>query len=219
MIEFKQWDAYWNNFNNGDEALFQDASLPRDTFWFKIKNWIQTQKLDFWSWVSNFYLDQITALWGKEIAWQSGSLVPEIIPLWSWTSWYDKLPFSTYWVDLATVEKKKWRSYTKWNLTWRYTNTWWIVIPATWSYIIKYYWEVYFDPNIWQTSFIVALADPDGEMYDFESKVNATNPDMAWWITIQDFRAWEELYLVGKHASASWKKALYLWTVIIFKLS
>ena len=37
---------FWNDFNNGDEALFQDANLPRDDFKFKIQHWIQATKQD-----------------------------------------------------------------------------------------------------------------------------------------------------------------------------
>lgn len=35
---------YWNEFNNGDEALFQDANRPRDDEKFKIRPWLQSDK-------------------------------------------------------------------------------------------------------------------------------------------------------------------------------
>ena len=35
---------FWNNFNNGDEALFQDANRPRDNDKFKIRPWLQSNK-------------------------------------------------------------------------------------------------------------------------------------------------------------------------------
>ena len=38
---------FWNDFNNGDEALFQDANRPRDNDKFKIKPWLQSDKWDF----------------------------------------------------------------------------------------------------------------------------------------------------------------------------
>ena len=38
---------YWNDFNNWDEALFQDANRPRDNDKFKIKPWLQSDKRDF----------------------------------------------------------------------------------------------------------------------------------------------------------------------------
>lgn len=37
---------FWNDFNNGDEALFEDAGLPRDSNKFKIQQWIQARKQD-----------------------------------------------------------------------------------------------------------------------------------------------------------------------------
>jgi len=40
---------FWNDFNNGDEALFQDANRPRDNDMFKIQPWLQSWK---WKWRS-----------------------------------------------------------------------------------------------------------------------------------------------------------------------
>ena len=217
IANFKQWDSYWNNFNNGDEALFQDASLPRDTFWFKIKNWIQTSKLDFWSWVSGFYLDQVSAIWGKEIAWAS-QLIDTIIPLGLWTKALKWLPFSTYWTSLeALIWDGNWW-YTRWNLNRRISKDWWIIIPTSWSYFIDFYWEVYFDSTQWQTSYMITLFKWN-EPRSRESKVNASNPDSAWKTTLMDLKSWYIVYLGWAHASASWKKALYIWWVTIFKLS
>ena len=224
------WNSEWTgkydlwNYVNSDEAMLDDSTRPRDKFWFRLTPWKQLNKLDFWTSVKNFYLDQITAIWGKEITWISGALVPDIIPLWSWTSWYDTLPFSTYWMDVNDVKKTKWNSYTKWGLSRKYSDKWWIIIPTTWSYIIKYYSEVRFDSTQWTTTFIVALSnwvytENWLQMYDYQSKQNVSNPDKAWWMTIQDLKAWEELYLAWMHSSGSWKKALYMWTIIIFKLS
>ena len=38
------WKQYWNDFNNGDEALFQDANRPRDNDKFRIRPWLQSDK-------------------------------------------------------------------------------------------------------------------------------------------------------------------------------
>ena len=35
---------FWNDFNNGDEWLFQDANRPRDNDKFKIRPWLQSDK-------------------------------------------------------------------------------------------------------------------------------------------------------------------------------
>lgn len=61
---------YWNDFNNGDEALFQDANRPRDDDKFKIRAGVQTQKNDLRtanSWIAAQWIFQ----WGKVQAWQS----------------------------------------------------------------------------------------------------------------------------------------------------
>ena len=42
---------FWNDFNNGDEGLFQDANRPRDNDKFKIKPWLQSDKWD-WRWTN-----------------------------------------------------------------------------------------------------------------------------------------------------------------------
>lgn len=206
-------ESRWNNFNNWDEALFEDSQRPRDSYGFKIQPWMQSNKLDFWSQVKNFYLDQITAVWGKEITWAS-TLVSTVIPL----KWLDNLPFSTYSVSQSDIDKK-WKTYTKWSLAWKVNDKWGIVIPAPWSYMINFYAEVYFDPAIWQTSFLVSLLNENNDVYYMDAKVASVNPDVAWSITLQDLKQWDELYLGWSHASASWKKALYIGTVTIFKLS
>ena len=41
------WKQFWNDFNNGDEALFQDANRPRDNNRFKITPWMQAER---WDW-------------------------------------------------------------------------------------------------------------------------------------------------------------------------
>ena len=207
------------NYINPDEALLQDKNRPRDEYWFKIRHWMNTDRIDFWISVKNFYLDQITAIWGKEITWVSGSLIDDVIPLRNWTSWYSQLPLSNYWLSQKLVEEMKGSTYIKWNLKWKINEEGWIIVPSSWTYLIDFYAEVYFDPNQWQTSFMVSLLNDDKIPYARESKVNATNPDVAWKITLQDLEEWSILYLWWKHASASWKKALYLWTLTIVKLS
>ena len=42
---------YWNDFNNWDEALFQDANRPRDNDKFKLRPWLQSDKWD-WRWTN-----------------------------------------------------------------------------------------------------------------------------------------------------------------------
>jgi len=219
MIEFKQWDAYWNNFNNWDEALLSDSNRPRDEFGLRINPWRQMDKWDFASTTKNFYLDQITAIWWKEITWVSWDLVHVVIPLWFWTDFYKDLPLSTYWIDINDALSIKWGTYVKWKLSWSFTEDWGIIIPASWSYSINYYSEVWFDATQWQTVFSVAVLNKEKNIYYKDAKITATNPDNTGTTILQDLKQWDVVYLAGIHSSTSWKKALYIWTVTIFKLS
>lgn len=49
---------YWNDFNNWDEALFQDANRPRDEDKFKIQPWLQSWKRDRRTANKNIYMAQ-----------------------------------------------------------------------------------------------------------------------------------------------------------------
>ena len=38
---------FWNNFNNGDDAVFGDSNRPRDENGFKLRPWLQGDKWSF----------------------------------------------------------------------------------------------------------------------------------------------------------------------------
>ena len=54
---------FWNDFNNWDEALFQDASRPRDDFKFKIQHWLQANKQDWRTANKNINMAQALVKW------------------------------------------------------------------------------------------------------------------------------------------------------------
>ena len=64
---------FWNEFNNGDEALFQDANRPRDNDKFKIQPWLQSWK---WKWRAT---NKDTWLPVHQYIWVT------VAPTWSWT--------------------------------------------------------------------------------------------------------------------------------------
>lgn len=66
---------YWNEFNNWDEALFEDAVLPRDSYKFKIKQGIQTQKNDLRT-ANSGIAAQGTFFGVKSQAWQTNVTDP-----------------------------------------------------------------------------------------------------------------------------------------------
>ena len=57
------WKQYWNDFNNWDEALFQDASRPRDNDKFKIRPWLQSDKWDWRDTNKNTWLPVHQYVW------------------------------------------------------------------------------------------------------------------------------------------------------------
>ena len=70
---------FWNDFNNGDEALFEDAGLPRDSNKFKIQQWIQARKQDLRtanSWIAAQGLFKGAKLqsWQSVITWNTAKM-------------------------------------------------------------------------------------------------------------------------------------------------
>lgn len=60
---------YWNDFNNWDEGLFQDANRPRDEDKFKLRPWLQSDK---WKWRDankDTDFSHIMIKWGCTVAW------------------------------------------------------------------------------------------------------------------------------------------------------
>lgn len=65
---------YWNDFNNWDEALFQDASRPRDSNMFKVRPWLQSDKWKQRETNKDIYVDAAELhWWGQTLAWSGGS--------------------------------------------------------------------------------------------------------------------------------------------------
>lgn len=93
---------FWNDFNNGDEALFQDANRPRDNDKFKIRPWLQSDK---WDWRGS----------NKNIS-MAQALVRCIVknPSWTFTTPY----FKTEYADNEF-------SFIVW-----YTPNWWETITS-----------------------------------------------------------------------------------------
>lgn len=101
--------SWWNNFNNGDEALFQDAPRPRDSHWFKIQPWMQSDK---WWWKDSMwdaYLRQLLIKWPKFVTWIS-----------DWNAvWWNPVEFKEEWTaaDIDWVMGYHyWTSNANWYL-------------------------------------------------------------------------------------------------------
>lgn len=130
---------FWNEFNNWDEGLFQDASRPRDWDKFKVLQGINTRKQDLRT-ANSWIAAQATFRSITMLAWQ-----PSII----WTTPYMKNKFSAS--DISEIEgfvNTSWYWYGDLNAVaadlWSviigrpYANTkdWDIVIGKWWVYAI-----------------------------------------------------------------------------------
>lgn len=231
MIEYKQWDAYWNNFNNGDEALFQDASLPRDTFWFKIRNWIQTQKQDWRTSTNNRYLDQCIVRWARTITWSNDYYYANA---WYQINLYMDLKgkinipnYTKYDWNVITSDdiEKSYETYTKWSLGWQ-CKDWRLIIPEDWSYFINYYVEfLYSNQHILTDSYKnLAILSSFNKNWAFLWAYHLWNmprlntQDNCGSTTLQDLKKWEQLWIMTMHSKNN-EVTLVAWTLIIMKLS
>ena len=76
---------FWNDFNNGDEALFEDAGLPRDSNKFKIQAWVQAQKLNWKKQNTNTDATQFHVYWFSLQQWYAPSSSASSLYWWTAT--------------------------------------------------------------------------------------------------------------------------------------
>lgn len=124
---------FWNDFNNWDEALFQDANRPRDDNMFMIKSWIQARKQDLRT-ANSWIAAQGTFYGAKLQGWQQ--YLTDIDGNWLFNTAYMKDTYtesdvSSIWIvkakDLSSVIL--WKPYV--NATW-----WDIVIGKSGIYAV-----------------------------------------------------------------------------------
>ena len=136
---------FWNDFNNGDEALFQDADRPRDNDKFKLQQWIQARKQDLRtanSWIAaqgtfywvkvqsgQTYLTDSDGNWLFNKAYLRNSYTASDI---SEIDWYT----TAWWYVYNASNEANW---LKAIILWRpYVNAadWDVVIGRTWVYAV-----------------------------------------------------------------------------------
>lgn len=104
---------FWNDFNNGDEWLFQDVNRPRDNNKFKIRPWLQSDK---WK--------QRDA--NKDIYTEAASFIGQSTKTaGAWSNIPDDC-------TIATLTEK----YKAWN-PWCIIKDWNLVIQQSWTYILQ----------------------------------------------------------------------------------
>lgn len=136
---------FWNDFNNGDEALFQDASLPRDDFMFKIQHWLQANKQDWRTANKNINMAQaLVRCIVKNPSWTytTPSFKTEYADNdFSFIVWYTP----NWWTAITSEQASQLARESKIQ-TWQWdaciaVNNWNVIIQKSWTYIIEAFAE------------------------------------------------------------------------------
>lgn len=149
---------FWNDFNNGDEALFQDANRPRDNDKFKIRPWLQSDKWkrretnkDTWLPVHQYvwvavapsatwtYFTRVSDSWTKQQIEECCSWYSSIISWWNVQGWTAESLANdinnhaqAFWSSLAYTKSKKVSLFGDANIeTLCMANNGWYMVWAT----------------------------------------------------------------------------------------
>lgn len=165
---------FWNDFNNWDEGVFQDASRPRDYDKFKLRPWLQSDKWDWRSANKNTDFSYTMLKWWGEVAWTAAGkqliwTVPTLQETWT-QSELDSLWINPIFTQDVTPEKmkmewagnpyvmvKKWPiTYQTWDWgTWfttETTTTTYYEITKSWLYSINCWGKFWFDLNYYDST-------------------------------------------------------------------
>ena len=170
---------FWNDFNNGDEALFQDASLPRDDFKFKIQHWLQTDKQDWRTANKNISMAQAmvkcivmnnswtfsTPYFKTKYNNSDFSFVVWYTPKW-WS------PITSEQASILAKDSNIQSGYWDACITVENGN---IVIRKTWTYIIEAFAEF-----LYPTAYNPAISYQYIEYVELKTYVNNSWRDVLW---------------------------------------
>jgi hypothetical protein len=159
---------FWNNFNNGDDAVFGDSNRPRDENGFKLRPWLQGDKWSFRDVNKKTNFSDINIKWWSDIAttpvWQDVKMeIPTIKKTWNWKddwvsigypSWYrdpEAAAMDAYSNELHNDPQYK---LVEWDFAYHHTttetktkHTVCIEIVETWLYYVESFWQFYFSYN------------------------------------------------------------------------
>ena len=216
------WKQYWNEFNNWDEALFQDANRPRDEDKFKLRPWLQSDKWD-WRWSNkniSTFAAQLMVWWMKKVS-TATTLNPDdyIRPYLreqctvsdlsefngyrdaAWTTW-GNTELTTYAKILSQeLYGNPWCIIKDWNI--QITESWTFIIQAFAQFLFPYWYST---SNSYQyKEFVVLLQLKDGEWTPLNKnqwRACSTSDQIltwqAWW-----FKAWDILNVWMAHTYGS----------------
>lgn len=187
------WKQRWNDFNNWDEALFQDANRPRDNDKFKIKPWLQSDKWDFRSSNKNINTKATELKCHAAITASSGT---------------------TYLYPSKLIEDEK--IWDPWCII---SEDWKIEIVEDGTYIIQALCQFRFDstPNYWYTAienlallkkidgaFVIQAKSQGGVCANTSEHIDQLSVLYTWW-----FAKWTVLTIWACHTYLGGSITLY----------
>ena len=235
---------YWNEFNNWDEALFQDANRPRDDDMFKLRPWLQSDK---WKWRDtnkDTDFSFIMIKWGtavpwtwswKQLLWKVPKLQKKwtdselsIFPSWAWVSprtlnmeqeWDPSVIVNTGEITYQTGDG--WTGFTTEKI-----NTSYFEIAKTWLYYICCYGVFYFDINYYDSNnsyqykeWVWFAQNDNGVFMPFDrTQARACgNGDILKFIQVSWLPKWDQILPMVAHSFTSWTNVV-LWAMSVIRL-
>ena len=234
------WKQYWNEFNNWDEGLFQDANRPRDEDKFKLRPWLQSDKWKFreankdtwlpihqYMWVTVMptatwkYFTRVSDSWTEQQIKDCCSWYSSIIWWWNvqgWTAASLANDFNskkqTYWGSLAYTKSMQVSSFGDANIDTLYMG-------KNWTYMI---WaNVMLSPETafwtWSQFMLYTMTSINNQetAAHFSSKLTALNNSEILDSTVMwNISQWESYYWAGQQKTG--KNCLAVLTVTILQL-
>lgn len=236
---------YWNDFNNWDEALFQDANRPRDNDKFKLRPWLQSWK---WKWrTANKDTDfsHVMIKWYSQVEWTAANTqlkraVPTLKAKWT-ESEINSAPsiFGSLGLEYWQIENnwnpfvllKSWEiKYATWDgwvwLTTKATTTDYFEIAESWLYCITIFGAFYFDTSYYDSSTgyqykeWVWIAQPVDWVFTTTDRTQARavwNGDNVRLMQIWWYPKWSQIVPIVAHSLTSWTNYVY-WAMSVVRL-
>ena len=222
---------FWNDFNNGDEWVFQDANRPRDNDKFKLQPWLQSWKWD-WRWTNkNTDFSHVFIKGFSQVPWTSANTTLKRTPLKLQSKWTESeissIPEWTRW-DLYAwqIEKqnnpfviiKEWTlTYSTWDgSTWYTTgtiNTEYYEIAESWLYYIMAYGKFAFDTSYYDSNYgyqykeWVWIAQPINWVFTNTDRTQSRavgNGDLVRFMQISWYPQWSQIIPIAAHSLTNW---------------
>ena len=223
---------FWNNFNNWDEALFQDANRPRDNDMFKIKPWMQAEKWDWKKTNKNRFPSMYHVYWFAKVA---GNFPPYYKSsdgvVWMrirFKSSYTESDFSSVTPYVAWNQK----TYTASDLLWFVKNAYWengdakasivdeyLEIQETWIYFIDAFaqfiypsWYDYSSSTSYPLHLWIII---DGQEYAYTQSRSCFYLDRLHETFVEPITAWSKLAIWVAHGYSSAQILVAWWITAV----